>query len=355
MPVLPGGGIGALVKTLGLWAFIVVAVKAHVLYAEQIIPPDDPAIALPGAWQRAGDELVTPYPGSAIHFSLMGPARVLMRSPGPDSIKLQIRADDEDIFSGVWNDSFYALDASTNQVNYAITFIAAREAGFYETNSSRLIFEGIETAGGANLLPQDSPADPERLIFIGDSITAGSVIHGREGEWHENSDASLTFALQLAQQLNADYELRGFPGAQLHELISVSPFFVEDTPLEAAGKVDWVIINAGANDRQLEAREYRNKLGELISVSRSTYPGARVLLLNFFRMTPPRWPELEKVARSFPGGDVVCIDARPYLVDYTDGHVHPGPESHRRLADALAGFFKNLPLDPRAGDDATNP
>lgn len=352
MPVLPGRRAGSLRRVWRQGLIIAWAMTSPPIPADEFINPDDPSITLTGAWQRDGAAMMTPYPGSGIRFRLAGQARLRLEASA-DSVKVRISSGRGTEFSGVWSNHVYELDAGDEPANFDVTFVAASEEGFYQTNASRLLFGGIELQAGAELNAQNPPSTSLRLAFIGDSITAGAVIHGREGEWHKNSDASSAFPFLLAQQLDAGYSQRGFPGAQLHELISVAPFFCEDVPLDPAAPYGWVIVNAGANDRRLAPHEYANKMKQLVERIRASYPGARVLLLNFFRMTPARLPDLQKVARDFPDGEVMCFDARPYLVDYTDGHVHPGPESNRRLAAALADYFTNLPLASPGATGAT--
>lgn len=198
------------------------------------------------------------------------------------------------------------------------------------------------------------------LEFIGDSITAGACILGRSGCPEQDSDPRLTYAFRLAERLGIPYRIRAVPGERIEGM--VRQFAAQpapgSTPLAEIPAL--VLINIGANDRTMDEKEYRAGMSDLLREVLAAYPGTRVVLLNFHRMIPNRWPVLTTLAQAHSDGSVVCFDARPYLVGYSDGGVHPDVESHRLLADALHDWivqnnFLPTGIQPRAAPAETIP
>jgi hypothetical protein len=114
-------------------------------------------------------------------------------------------------------------------------------------------------------------------------------------------------------------------------------WFKTAVPLIENRPVDLVLINLGANKRQEDNAHFFGDMKHLVDLIRTRHGGVRIVLLNFFRMTPNRLPGLLALAKLYPH-DVFVFDARPYLLGYSDGGVHPDVVSHRKLADALADY-----------------
>jgi lysophospholipase L1-like esterase len=112
---------------------------------------------------------------------------------------------------------------------------------------------------------------------------------------------------------------------------------------------DVVFVNVGANDRWKRDHYYQAQMRVLVDNVLAVWPGTRVVLLNFFHMTPNRLPALKNVARSYPDGKVVCLDVRRHLVGYSDQRLHPDAESHAKLAEGLEDYLRSVLPGDRLG------
>ena len=325
------GGIGLAVV---LWAMCPTADAAPV-------PAGDPAFRYFGKWREAEENHATIQPGSQVRFRLVGAAHLDVQPGATDELSVLLRKDGAPIWKGVLATNGLEVDGGSTGGNFSLVYLAARRPQIYPLDSeaapATLRFRGLWLHGDARLeeLPEMAPA--LRVDFVGDSITVGASIAGRTNDWHLNFDASLTFSFQLAEVLSADYRIWAFGGARGGDLLSRLPRQLGEIS-ENVPRI--VFINVGANNRSLPEDAYGQLMRQLVDASRAASPQAKVVLLNFFRMTPNRLPSLRKLSETYPRGTVTCFDARPYLVGYSDGGVHPDPESHARLARALADWTR---------------
>lgn len=325
------GGIGLAVV---LWAMCPTADAAPV-------PAGDPAFRYFGKWREAEENHATIQPGSQVRFRLVGAAHLDVQPGATDELSVLLRKDGAPIWKGVLATNGLEMDGGSTGGNFSLVYLAARRPQIYPLDSeaapATLRFRGLWLHGDARLeeLPEMAPA--LRVDFVGDSITVGASIAGRTNDWHQNFDASRTYSFQLAEALSADYRIWAFGGARGRDLLSHWPGQLAETS-ESAPRI--VFINVGANNRSLPEDAYAQVMRQLVDASRAVCPQAKVVLLNFFRMTPNRLPSLHKLSQTYPPGTVRCFDARPYLVGYSDGGVHPDPESHARLARALADWIR---------------
>jgi len=293
-----------------------------------------------GDWRLMTTTMATGFAGSQVRFDLTGKARLRVVPPASSAIRLVVK-NGEDV---VWNDLLTTgvidLDGGTAGSTFTVIH-AASNAGQFDPakppESSLLRFAGCELAPDAELSPPVTSRTGPVLAFIGDSITAGVRIRGRQGHWSTNSDATRTYAFGLVENEQSRYLMWGIPGAIIETFIAL---FERDRPPPVFAPPDLVFINLGANQRNDSARHYREKMRTLLQGILRIYPQSRIVLLNFMRMTPNRLPELKALANEFPNGKVRVFDARPFLVGYADSGVHPDEKSHRRLSAALAPLVK---------------
>lgn len=333
------GLLRTVVRALALLAF------EDVQGAETSIT-ESPTIRYLGAWQTNAAGHYTIYPGSQVAFSLQGKGRVAFCSALPHSIRVAVRRAGVTVWDGVVDREEIALDGGTSSVPFAVVYLASAARGF-DTNApmsqgAEFTFIGVSSDKGGHFSPTQERRQEPVVEFIGDSITAGVVIHGRDGAWSNNSDASLTYAFLAADRLRLPYRIRGYPGSPCDGLARNYPWFRTGIPLPTNETPAIVVVNLGANDRPKSAADYQAGAGNLLKTIFATYPKTRVVLMNFCRMTPNRLPVLKTLSQSYPTGRVSLFDARRYLVGYSDEGVHPDVESHRRLADALSDYL--LPM-----------
>ena len=319
---------------------------------ERAVPPDDASCEYVGAWQRRERDTWTIYPGSQMRFALRGRARLALRSGLPATLRVDVRRAGQVVWDERVDQADVALDGGTSAVPFTVTFLCAAADGF---DASRPDAAGAElhvlglTLQGDAALSQPPPLRQARIEFVGDSIAGGVVILGREGTWERNSNVALTYGFLVGEKLQVPCRIRAYPGSGCAGIAGRYRFFRSGIPLDTNAPPDMVVVNTGANDREQEAVSYREQMRALVDTILGMYPAARVVLLNFCRMTPNRLPALRELARGYPGGRVSAFDARPYLVGYSDEGVHPDVESHRRLAEALAAYIAPL-LQPGAGN-----
>lgn len=306
-----------------------------------------------GAWQSNSTGRYTIYPGSQVRFRLKGNAHLVAGSGLPGMIRVKVRRDESVVWDGLLGRGGIDIDGGTTSALFSIIYVAAGKKGFDpvlpDAQGAVFGFHGIELDARSVLHDPPQPTNHSMLDFIGDSITAGVVILGRSGTWAEHSDASLTYAFQLAERIGARYRIRSFPGGKSDDISGRCAFFRKGIPLSINEQPDIVFINIGANDRAKKNDHYRTKMRAILNVTFSVYPTTKIVLLNFFRMTPDRMPVLEELARSYPDGRVMCFDTRPYLMGYSDRGVHPDVASHRKLADALVPYVDQLLLRDSSG------
>lgn len=295
---------------------------------------------LHGIWLESDGEYRTGYAGSSVRFDLTGTARIRLHCTTSESLHIRVTVGDSVVHDGRWTGAVVGVSTTSHAARVTATLISSRDAVFPRDPDAHafgeLVFTGVEGEDQSTVtaIPADCVVD-----FIGDSIMAGDSIHGREGD--ETSDASLSFGYRVGLEPGFHARIRGYPGARTAELSRVYPWAAPRIPLPRLPSPRWVVVNSGANDRNLPAWAYRRQMTELVASIRALHPDAGIVLLNFFRMTPNRLPILREIATRDATGKVVAFDARPHLVDYSDGNVHPGPESHRRLGIALAAFLRD--------------
>lgn len=306
----------------------------------------DPAFEYLGLWTQQEGRAMSIYAGSQVRFCLRGTGRLMLVSGLDGTIRTGIRRDGEPVWDAVLSGSHgIAVDGGEHGAEFSLVYLSSTARGFYPqkegAKGAELSFSGLELGEKSQL---SAPAKKRSLCimdFIGDSITAGCAISGADGDPLQDANAADTFGFKLSELLGAAGRMFAHPGGTCDEVRECYPLFRFGLPVDTNATPRVVIVNVGANDRFLKETRYVMSVRQLVDRVRSYYPDTVVVLLNFFRMTPDRLPALQRIAGSYPDGDVTCFDARPYLVDYSDQGVHPGTESHSRLAEALTEFIRS--------------
>lgn len=321
------------------------------------VAASDPSFQCLGVWRDENQGRYAIHPGSQIRFVLKGKARLSLDSGLPDSVRVAVRKDGETLVVCPAGPEGVDLNGGDSEAMFSVVYLASSHNGFDpslpEAVGAELHFRGVQLGEGGEVRAPPEIRDGIRVDFLGDSITAGAFIRGPSTEGLLNSDVRLSYAFLLAEKWGVSYRIRASGGENLDEIAAKVLFFRKGMALPAGKNPDIVFINIGANDRSKEDAPYRSKMEALLDAVFTFSPEARVVLLNFHRMTPNRWPVLKSLARSYSNGAVYCFDARPCLVGYSDGGVHPDAESHRLLAEALDLFVRhNGLLKPWAAGEA---
>ena len=306
------------------------------------MPATHLAIRAEGNWQVHGTELAACLPGARLSFVVSGDVEISGACDPENSIQFLVTCDGKPISDQThWPIS---VNSASDQVDVTIEVIAA--AGHFFESATQppdvrgLVICGVSLSPGATLSAPDEIPGTLDLEFIGDSVVAGHVIHGRHDDVLTTSDCRFTFAHRLAESLAGRRSILGFPGARLMsmterlETLGYGEGMLGDVSPHA------VVVNVGANDRTLSNAEYLNGMRDLIAYIRAKRPTARIVLLDFFRMRPNRGKLLRALARESADWDVYAFDTRPYLVGYSDLGVHPDVASHKRLSAALETLIR---------------
>ena len=282
-----------------------------------------------GFWQRTSTNAYTSYAGAQIRFSLQGRAILHISSGCRGTIRIQENQHDPTFHDKRLTTSSVLIDGGATSTVFSVIYMSTVKD--VSTPGNRLCFSGCSLAPDAHLTaPQQQRSGP-LIAFVGDSITCGGAISGRQ----RPSDVTLTYGYLLAEATGARYWIQGIPGARVSTVLQL---FRAGTDSRSLEHPDFVFINLGANTREESSRRYRKEMRLVVEHMLQESPQAEIVLINFMRMTPNRLPDLEAVASRFPKGAVTVFDARRFLVNYTDNGVHPDKESHARLANALVSF-----------------
>jgi hypothetical protein len=307
------------------------------------VAADDPRLAYLGAWQSDVGGAYTVYGGSQIKLILSGQARLQMRAGTGKSLLLAVRDGPREVWRGTPPETGLVLDSGSSTSCFSVIYVAARKlpVGTGSTNLDaeewRILNMTLEP--GAMLFNQNPREEAPCVEFLGDSITSGDHIHGRSGDPLIDADSMATYAFILAESMGVSYRIRGYPGASARDVREQFAWFKAGVPMIEIRPDDLVFINLGANKRQEDYARFFEDMKQLVDSVRAQHCGVKIVLLNFFRMTPNRMPSLVALAKLYPH-DVYVFDARPYLVGYSDSGVHPDVVSHRKLAFALADYVK---------------
>lgn len=306
------------------------------------ISATDARVVRNGLWEDDGKGgISTCFPGSQVEFTLQGAARLLLDSAKSGTIRVRCEGDGSIHYDAPFDGREIRLDGGTGQL-FRVTYVASSVGHFKPLDpdpDAVLRLRGISVTNNVQVGGVSNRSAGPRLLFLGDSITAGTCIEGYTGDWGSDSDATRSFATRLARLMDAPFACAGIPGATSRLL---TPYLAGPV-LKTHLRPDVVVINLGANERTHTSYAYRRDLSQLIDAVERTFPDCRVILLNFMRMTPNRLPDLKLVAAEREAGKCVVFDARRYLVGYSEEHrIHPDITSHDRLAEALAPFIEKM-------------
>jgi len=320
------------------------------------VPPDDPRLTYCGAWECDSEDVSTVYGGSQLKLYLSGKARLLFRPGTGRSLMLSVREGKSVIWRGIPPESGLELNSGTTTSCFSVIYVAANRipavASSTNCRADEWRISGLLVESGSILVPSPMPLKRLMVEFLGDSITSGDGLCGRSGNPLVDADASLTYAFLLAERLGCSYRIRGYPGASPRIVTDKLVWLDKGRTIKEDLKPDMVFINLGANRRVDSDVQYLSDMKGLVEGIRDQYAGVKIVLMNFFRMTPDRMPVLASLAKKYPG-EVSVFDARPYLVGYSDSGVHPDKESHRRLAAALEEIVIKRPDRPNTSAPAS--
>lgn len=201
-----------------------------------------------------------------------------------------------------------------------------------------LYFDQIQTDSAAKLTPVKPAGDV--ITFIGDSITAGSWVHGKTAG--QDYCAEGNFAALAAEQLGLEDVRLAYPGAGLVKPgsggVPVAAQFLDKidathswTPQPSKN----VVINLGTPDKKANEIEFRAAWELFMQKVQLLYPQTPKLVMIPFSQRHAAVIREESI--EYP--QTTILETADWPLTYTDG-LHPdlasSPEIAHRLVEALA-------------------
>jgi lysophospholipase L1-like esterase len=342
-----------------LTRLVVIAVactaSARAIAAENL----DANLRFYGRWdRRQPDRAITVNGGSYIVARFDGravTARFDLGRNKPPLPTIAWRIDGDDV---QWRESEIAaavelekdLKPGTHTMQLIIRGLDEHQPRWAEPLTASATFLGFDLPNRGKLI--EPPADPKlKIEFLGDSITEGVLVHGKEpgrDTWPWQTDAIRAYPMLTAMKLGAQWRQVGFGAIGLTRGGSggVPPapesfdWFYQGCPRD-----DWqpdvVVVNLGTNDGAAKSEEFRPVYAKYLAQIRKAYPDAHILALRPFAGIHADDVKAEVAARNAAGdAQVSVVDTTGWLerTDFTD-RVHPnvgaGPKVGERLSKAI--------------------
>ena len=219
-----------------------------------------------------------------------------------------------------------------------------------------MLFTGIETGEGCELLYRLPEEERLKIDFYGDSITAGQgnlAESSAEGISVANSDGTQTYAAFTAEALGSESDFIGYGGITVKApkyygtditMYSIWHWYstLNRTEYPVDPDTDFVVINLGTNDAgvtgygtQQFAQDYLSLLNDMSAA----YPRAKfVLCYGMMGTTYFIEQGIRQTIEEFSGEAYYCRLPSNLL----GAGSHPTVEGHRAAAKTLTEFLKTL-------------
>lgn len=219
---------------------------------------------------------------------------------------------------------------------------------------------GLGLASGGQLLAPP-PARPLRLVFYGDSITAGACNGDLGADQYEDlstHDGTRAYSALTAERLGADYYGQAVSGigitATWHDMLQhqvwdrVAPRLDAPVAPPDPAKPEVVIVNLGQNDHgfpnamgQKLAPDFGARYLHFLRLLRQRHPDAR-LVIAIGGMTA--WKDEPRLAQALDEAyDTLRKEGDSRVWRYTFqafAYAHPRIDVHAQLADELTHFLR---------------
>ncbi|KAJ6609122.1 SGNH hydrolase [Mycena sp. CBHHK59/15] len=316
------------------------------------IQNDDPLIFFHGRWDKAPG---TWWSGSGFKINVQDLSSLTLNL-GPNTtaplVSLGISVDYAPFFTFNATEGANVIPLSSSDVTQkrsgSGTVVRINVENYF---NNRMNLESINLNPGARLLPYK----PSKLVFefIGDSFSTGyTTPEGILQAW--------TFL--TGEKFKAEESVVAQPGAALVDIFSFGNahgmsyqfFRTEDTgyyyTTDHNYTTPWISVEI-ANDasQNVDAEEFVNTYIDFLGRIRKLYPHQ-----PFFLFTPWGWPNAEfPNAYYYQGKYEEVLAARQtlgdnnmFLVNTTDGNLHPSVSGHAKIAGLFQEWLENWGLHP---------
>ena len=304
-----------------------------------------------------GGEVRLSFPGSQLRLATPSSQMSLNfdeTQSHPDS------AFDYQVNGGDWKTHYIRgrsrLDLTSDKAGGGIEFRLIRRSEAWQGD---IIFADASVEGG---FIKPTPLPKSRLLFIGDSITAGAGTSSRvndEGEREAVSNARLAYPRVLGNRLNTQVHHVAYGGRGLvrdwqgitdtnnapqfyDRVLPDNPEYLWDP---ADYQADIVSVMLGTNDfnqgipeRESWTRAYK----DFVTRIRTDYPKAQIFLISSPMTGGEKGDALKvyvkEVAESFETPGVQYLQVSQYKGEVWDSH--PNAAEHEMIADELESAFR---------------
>ena len=315
---------------------------------------DDAAVRYTGRWYF-GDAAETTCAGAYFEVGFTGEMLLLsfdMRGVSRTAPHLYLQLDGGARFE-VPTDAYLRVEttAGAHTLRAIVKSLDEYESRWKVPNC-RVSVLGFE-ADGFTPLPQDARPVIE---WIGDSITEGILVdpERRSAAFRDDArnrvyqdDVTASWAWRTAEALGMAPRIMGYGAVGLTRSGSggvpraalAYPFAYAGAPLPPA-KVDYIVINHGANDSGASDGEYLQRYEELLDDVRTVHPQARVLVLpSFWGFHAAVLPDFVARYNASRGARVDFLPTDGWFGNFPE---HPVRAEDREIAARLTGALRVL-------------
>ncbi len=262
---------------------------------------------------------------------------------------------------------YYDVKIPLTQENHILKVYKATEP-----QNGQVVFGGLVCRQLKRVIPENT----KNIEFIGNSITCGMGIEWKEipcnsGVWFDQHNAYWTYGSQLARELNVQYMLSSVSGIGIYRNWNSNgptmPQVYENTYLNTDSTKKWdfssftpdiVSICLGTNDlsdgdgtserSSFNPEKFTGQYIRFVKTVHRHYPEARIALLSSPMLSGEKKEALEncllRIQQNFnSAAGYAPIEVFRFDTLYVHGcDYHPDREDHRKMAESLLPFFKDL-------------
>lgn len=322
----------------------------------QAIAADDPHLAYIGRWDvsdKAGPR--SEWPATQIHLTLEGTALNVVLA-GQQAFQVVVDGVPSKTLTMLPGQSVYAVASGLAPGSHRIELFKRSEGW-----GGPVQVKGFQIPAEAKLLAP--PTFKRRILFIGDSITAGYGNEAKSAEEHYSpatSNAWLAWGAVTARALDADLTSLAISGSWLQKNDAGKPVmpevwtrtmpFTKSEPWDLSRSIpDVVVVNLGTNDKSkpIEEAPWRDAYTGFIGQLRTAFPAAHIFLCIGPMSHGPQGcivPFNAAIAADFAAKGDAKIHAVPLAMQKQSDGIgadwHPSVKTHQLMADVISAEIR---------------
>jgi len=321
-----------------------------------VVRTDSPGVVWLGRWDVTRARAVTVNSGSRVLLAFSGPRVTVLFSRQGVTAPAQVYTSVDGgraVPHAVTSDRLVLTApgrGSRHVLELAVKDVDQRAPRWSAPLRSAVVVRGFSLATGGRLLAPP-PVGARRILFLGDSITQGVRLVGRD-RGPNGADATRAYPSLVASAFRASYQQVGFGGQGLLTGgvggVPVAALTLRSAHAGAAAdprfRPDVVVVNQGTNDVRASPKAFRTAYGAYLAAIRQAYPSATVLAMR--PLSGRHADDVAAVVGALADPAIHDVETAGWLtpvVHYTDT-VHPNAAGHLLVAARL-----NRVLSARTG------